>query len=697
MPVASIGSGEQCEVHPMAVPDVSVVMPVYNAEEYVGEAIRSVLGQTISPERLELVVVDDGSTDGSAAVIAELAQRDPRVTVLTQENSGTPGGARNPGIEVARGTFLFFLDADDLLPEQSLQRMVDVAIEQGSDVVLGKLGSTDHRKVPSSMFKRTVLDADLIDDNVFNTLGPTKLIRREVVERLALRFPTDQTVGEDEPFMAAVYLNARTISVLADTDYYLTRYRTDGENLTLAPRDSASHAVVAMRVARVVESFTEPGDRRDALLKRPFVRPLARALGGRWLTMTPPVRDALAAELRSTLGHLFTEGLRRSLGGELAAKLDLLMAGDLEGLAVLIEHLAAAGTPTTTWDEGRFRRIVPAEVGHLFPPDLREVDPPKITGRLEDLRVQGSDVTVAVSLTIAQFEGVPDALVLRLRRRGTDDSRDLLTLHTDLSASAGTCFLRGRAQQLPRGIWDLYAVLGFGDWEKAVRIGADRSRSIEPEGASNIAQDPAPEERLVAYFTKGQGNLSVDSGAVLHKEFALAQAEGLTLDENGRAVLLVRTTRSPRSEDEYFGHLTGSARHGGRRLLPAVRLGERLVGLRLPLTPAMVDASLTVTSVLGDVPAPLPITGTEFWSARAAGFSLLEVDGGGVQVARADPVSTPPSGTGADRRLGERVRHVAAAGASSLAASRLGAKVKTLPVVGPASRAVVVKIRQDPR
>src|SRR5690625_2718921 len=148
--------------------------------------------------------------------------------------------------------------------------MVDVAIAEDSDVVLGKISSTDRRRVPTSMFKRTILDAHLVNDRVFNTLGSTKLIRRDIIDRLHLRFPTDQTVGEDEPFMAAAYLNARKISVLADMDYYIVQYRSDGANMTLAKQGSAAHAKTALRVASVIEQYTEPGDFRDALLKRSF-------------------------------------------------------------------------------------------------------------------------------------------------------------------------------------------------------------------------------------------------------------------------------------------------------------------------------------------------------------------------------------------------------------------------------------------
>src|SRR5699024_3005474 len=117
-------------------PKVSVIIPVFNSIDYVREAIQSVRDQTIDPGAVEIIAIDDGSTDGSDAVLAELAAEDPRLTVLTQENSGTAGGGRNPGISRATGEFIFFLDSDDRLTHDALRRMVEVAESEGSDVVL---------------------------------------------------------------------------------------------------------------------------------------------------------------------------------------------------------------------------------------------------------------------------------------------------------------------------------------------------------------------------------------------------------------------------------------------------------------------------------------------------------------------------------------------------------------------------------
>ena len=96
--------------------DVSCIIPCYNAERFLGEAIESVIAQTLSPA--EIIVIDDGSTDGSAAVAARYADR---VEYLRQENAG-PAAARNRGIELTHGNFVAFLDADDLWHPEKLER-----------------------------------------------------------------------------------------------------------------------------------------------------------------------------------------------------------------------------------------------------------------------------------------------------------------------------------------------------------------------------------------------------------------------------------------------------------------------------------------------------------------------------------------------------------------------------------------------
>ena len=112
---------------------VSVIVPCYNVEQYIEECVRSLCGQTL--EEIEIICVDDGSSDSTPALLDELAADDSRVIVLHQENGGA-GAARNAGLELARGEYLSVLDSDDLYNEKMLEAAYVKALLTDSDVVM---------------------------------------------------------------------------------------------------------------------------------------------------------------------------------------------------------------------------------------------------------------------------------------------------------------------------------------------------------------------------------------------------------------------------------------------------------------------------------------------------------------------------------------------------------------------------------
>ena len=118
---------------------VSVIVPVYNPGRSINRCIRSILGQSLPPDAYEAIFVDDGSTDETPARLDALAAEDPRVRVIHQENSGWPGKPRNVGVASARGDYVFFLDQDDTLGPEALERMVATADRNASDMVIGKM------------------------------------------------------------------------------------------------------------------------------------------------------------------------------------------------------------------------------------------------------------------------------------------------------------------------------------------------------------------------------------------------------------------------------------------------------------------------------------------------------------------------------------------------------------------------------
>lgn len=140
-------------------PELTIVMPVYNVEAYLREALDSALNQTL--HNVELIAVDDGSTDSCLAILREYERRDPRVTVFTQTNAGQ-GVARNVGVSHARAEFLTFMDSDDTIPPNAFEHMVAQLRASGSDLCVGGVRRFRHRHYMRTTWQRTVHQTDRI-------------------------------------------------------------------------------------------------------------------------------------------------------------------------------------------------------------------------------------------------------------------------------------------------------------------------------------------------------------------------------------------------------------------------------------------------------------------------------------------------------------------------------------------------------
>ena len=112
---------------------VSVIVPVYNVEDYLEECVNSLVGQTL--EDIEILLIDDGSTDLSGVMCDGYAEKYPNVSVIHKTNGGL-GDARNVGTRVAKGKYIYFIDSDDLLEKCALQYLYDEAEKKYLDVVL---------------------------------------------------------------------------------------------------------------------------------------------------------------------------------------------------------------------------------------------------------------------------------------------------------------------------------------------------------------------------------------------------------------------------------------------------------------------------------------------------------------------------------------------------------------------------------
>ncbi|MFJ8074958.1 glycosyltransferase family 2 protein [Streptomyces sp. NPDC096176] len=375
--------------HP--VPDVTVVVGAYEAMPYLVRCLESVESQTLGADRIELVAVDDGSTDGTGEYLEEFAARSKIPTrVVHQPNSGGPSGPRNVGLGLARGRYVFFLDADDYFGDEALERMVAMADRAGTDVVLGRMAGVG-RGVPRSMFTRTLEHAEVHTSRVIYALSAQKLFRRSLLSRLDLRFDETLATGEDALFTMEAYLCGNGVSVVADYDCYYLVGREDGKHATrrgdYATRFEAIHALM-----RLIARLEPPGRKRDLLMVRPFTVGLLQQFGP-GLLRQPEADRRRKMELAAPMTEAYwTEGVaaQMKVGERLVltcvamGRLDLLqemLEFTARGTAPEVVHLGRAARPHLAHPHFQDRRTgIPDSVYAVTVPDWsgdRRVLPPK--------------------------------------------------------------------------------------------------------------------------------------------------------------------------------------------------------------------------------------------------------------------------------------------------------------------------------
>ncbi|QNP63276.1 glycosyltransferase family 2 protein [Streptomyces genisteinicus] len=325
-------------------PDVSVVVGAFDAMPYLIRCLESVESQTLGPDRIELLAVDDGSTDGTGEYLEAFAARSAvRTTVVRQPNSGGPGGPRNRGLALARGRYVFFLDADDFLGDEALERMTAMADRAGTDVVLGRMAGRG-RGVPRSMFTRTVERADVRTSRVVYALSAQKLFRRELLTRRGLTFDESFATGEDALFTMEAYLAGRGVSVVADYDCYYLVGREDGKHATRrGGHESRFAAVTALAV--LIARLEPPGPGRDLLMVRPFTVGLLQQFSPA-LLRRPEAEQRERLRLAAPLtGPYWNRGVAAHLKVAERLVLECVARGRLDLLSGVLEHIGSGAVP----------------------------------------------------------------------------------------------------------------------------------------------------------------------------------------------------------------------------------------------------------------------------------------------------------------------------------------------------------------
>ncbi|MEU3185653.1 glycosyltransferase family 2 protein [Streptomyces sp. NPDC006923] len=336
----------------MSVPDVSVIVGAYEAMPYLVRCLESVEAQTWA-HRIEIVAVDDGSTDGTGEYLEEFAaSASIPTTVVRQANSGGPSGPRNVGLGLARGRYVFFLDADDYFGEEALERMVAMADRAGTDVVLGRVEGVN-RGAPKSMWGRTAERVDIYNSQVIFTLSAQKLFRRDLLVRLGLRFDEGLKTGEDALFTMEAYIRGNGVSVISDyTCYYLVG-RDDGKHVTKSGgytlRFESAEALM-----RLITELVPAGPKRDRLMVRPFTVGVIQQFSPQLMKQPERVRRHKMELAAPLMARYWTPGVAGRIKVSERLRLECVALGRLDLLRDILDFVAS-GTRPEVVHRGRAR------------------------------------------------------------------------------------------------------------------------------------------------------------------------------------------------------------------------------------------------------------------------------------------------------------------------------------------------------
>ena len=227
---------------------LSVVIPVYNIEDYIGKCLDSVLAQTY--QNYEVIIVDDGSTDGTAGVCDEYAQKDERIRVIHKKNEGV-SATRNLGLKLVTGDYITFIDSDDFVDKLYLEVLYKSLTENDADIASGNFASFNEERqtflfftTEETYFEKVYSPQEWLDQennprhNLFLTVifTPFKLYKRELWEDI--EYPVGR-VREDDAIIHKLYLRCQRISFVNSAIYFYSQHE-DSLSKTVMQKDIAT-------------------------------------------------------------------------------------------------------------------------------------------------------------------------------------------------------------------------------------------------------------------------------------------------------------------------------------------------------------------------------------------------------------------------------------------------------------------------
>ncbi|MGL5649963.1 MAG: glycosyltransferase family 2 protein [Clostridium sp.] len=259
----------------MNIPKVSVVIPVYNVELYLREALDSVINQTL--KEIEIILVNDGSTDNSLNIIREYEKIDKRIMVISQKNQGL-SGARNSGLKIANGKYIYFMDSDDYIELDTIELCYEKSEKENLDFIFfdAEAFSTENLCVnyfdydrskaieDNKIFRGKNLLNNLLKINKYKAAAVLNFINLNYLKQIDLNF-YPRIIHEDELFTFILFLNAKRVSYI-NRKFFKRRVRI-GSIMTVSKgeKNLIGYLTVARELNKIL--FKEQDEEKVKLLK----------------------------------------------------------------------------------------------------------------------------------------------------------------------------------------------------------------------------------------------------------------------------------------------------------------------------------------------------------------------------------------------------------------------------------------------
>lgn len=223
------------------MPKVSVIIPVYNTEKYLRECLNSIVKQTLRD--IEIICVDDGSTDNSLRILKEYEKKDARIKIIALKENIRQGGARNRALDIAKGEFIMFVDSDDYLELTAIEDLLLVYNTDNPDVVVANVSNfsetTEYDEICNNFenyYKKLKKDTGIYPFNgdfLSYRSGPVaKLFKKGIIDKFSIRFP-EKLINEDEAFHWNYFSHVNNVYFLNKTIYN----RQIHQNSTMVKRE----------------------------------------------------------------------------------------------------------------------------------------------------------------------------------------------------------------------------------------------------------------------------------------------------------------------------------------------------------------------------------------------------------------------------------------------------------------------------